>query len=58
MPACTFCSKNIELGRGVTYVRNTGRIMHFCSSKCQKNMLKLKRKPRNVKWTTAYEKKK
>ena len=58
MPACTFCGHSIELGRGVTYVRNTGRILHFCSSKCQKNTLKLKRKPRNIKWTTAYEKKK
>ncbi len=56
MPVCTFCAKNIVLGKGVTYIQNSGKILHFCSSKCQKNMLKLKRKARNLKWTDSYEK--
>ena len=40
------------------YVKKDAKIFYFCSSKCEKNMLKLKRKPHKIKWTKAYEKKK
>ena len=40
------------------FVKLDGKILWFCSSKCEKNMLKLKRDPRKFKWTGAYEKKK
>ncbi|MBN2567498.1 50S ribosomal protein L24e [Candidatus Woesearchaeota archaeon] len=48
---CTFCGNDIEPGTGTLYAKTDGKIIHFCSSKCEKNMLKLKRKPRTVAWT-------
>jgi len=53
---CSFCGSEIEPGTGKIYVRKDGTIYHFCSSKCQKNMLKLKRTPRKIKWTRYYKK--
>jgi large subunit ribosomal protein L24e len=49
MPTCSFCSQKFS-GRGKMFVFATGKILNFCSSKCEKNMLKLKREPRYVKW--------
>ncbi len=37
------------------YVKNDGKIFHFCSSKCENNTLKLGRKPRTTKWTLEYK---
>jgi len=48
---CIFCNKIIEPGKGFVYIKNDGKALNFCSSKCQKNMLKLKRKPKKIKWT-------
>uniref|UniRef100_A0A7C3RG71 Large ribosomal subunit protein eL24 n=1 Tax=Archaeoglobus fulgidus TaxID=2234 RepID=A0A7C3RG71_ARCFL len=48
---CSFCGYEIEPGTGKMYVRRDGRVLYFCSGKCEKNMLKLKRKPRKLKWT-------
>lgn len=56
MPRCSFCGKNIEAGTGKMYVRKDGKILYFCSSKCEKNMLKLRRNPRYVKWVIKKEK--
>ncbi|MCD6411879.1 MAG: 50S ribosomal protein L24e [Thermoplasmata archaeon] len=53
---CSFCGNEIEPGTGKLYIRKDGTIYHFCSSKCQKNMLKLKRIPRKVRWTRFYSK--
>ncbi len=33
------------------YVKKDAKIFYFCSMKCEKNLLKLRRKPRNIKWT-------
>lgn len=49
---CSFCGKNIEKGTGKTIARNSGKLIYACSSKCEKNMFKLERKPRFVKWTS------
>ncbi len=38
-------------GRGIMYVRNNGSVLWFCSAKCRKNMLELRRDPRKLKWT-------
>jgi len=38
------------------YVSNDASIQWFCSSKCRKNALKLKRDPRKLKWTEYYMK--
>jgi len=56
MANCSFCGKRIEKGTGKIYVLKTGKISYFCSSKCEKNQLKLKRKARNLKWTKFFEK--
>ncbi|OYT32021.1 50S ribosomal protein L24e [Candidatus Woesearchaeota archaeon] len=58
MVKCTFCQKSIEPGKGTMFVKNDGKILHFCSSKCEKNMLKLKRTARELKWTKIYQKEK
>lgn len=57
MAKCSFCGKEIEKGTGKMFVFNTGKINYFCSMKCEKNTIKLNRKPRDYKWTTSYEKK-
>lgn len=50
MPKCSFCKEDIEKGTGKIFVRRTGKIDWFCSSKCEKNSLKLKRDPRKIRW--------
>jgi len=55
---CAFCGREIEPGTGKMYVMSDGTVYYFCSSKCQKNMLKLNRIPRKVRWTQAYRKEK
>ncbi len=49
---CSFCSKDMAVGSGMMYIKNDGTILRFCSSKCRKNMLKLKRVPRHLKWSS------
>jgi len=43
-------------GKGMMYVKNDGTIYWFCSSKCRKATLYLKRDARKLKWTTYYRK--
>ena len=52
MVICTFCSEEIEKGRGKMFVKNDGKIFRFCSTKCERNMLKLKRVGRKMKWVS------
>jgi large subunit ribosomal protein L24e len=56
MAKCVFCGKIIEPGTGKMYVLKEGKVYDFCSSKCEKNMLKLKRKPLKTKWSAKYSK--
>lgn len=56
MPKCTFCGNQIEEGTGKMFVYNSGKIDHFCSKKCEKNLLHLQRKPLQVRWTEFYRK--
>jgi large subunit ribosomal protein L24e len=59
MPAdhkCSFCGKDFPHGIGLMYVKSDSTIHWFCSSKCRKNMLKLKREPKKIKWTKHYPK--
>jgi large subunit ribosomal protein L24e len=53
---CTFCGNEIEPGTGMMYVKKDGTIYYFCSGKCRKNMLELKRDPKKVRWTKFYRK--
>ncbi|MCX8204115.1 MAG: 50S ribosomal protein L24e [Candidatus Nezhaarchaeota archaeon] len=47
---CSFCGSEIAPGEGIMFIRRDGTALHFCSSKCRKNMLKLGRKPAKLKW--------
>ena len=58
MAKCTFCGIVIPRGTGKMFVKKDAKILYFCSSKCQKNMLKLRRKPITTKWSGRYEKRK
>jgi large subunit ribosomal protein L24e len=51
---CYFCGREIPKGRGIMYVKADGTIFYFCSDKCKKNSLKLKREGRKVKWTEKF----
>ena len=54
--SCSFCGNDIEPGTGKLYIKKDGTKLNFCSNKCQKNMVGLKRVNRNVRWTTHFEK--
>ena len=60
MVKCSFCGKQITKGTGEMYIKADGKIFYFCSNKCEKNQISLKRKGRNLKWTETFaaEKKK
>ncbi len=53
---CTFCGDEIPQGTGKMYAKNDGSVYYFCSRKCEKSLLKLKRDPKRVRWTEAYRK--
>jgi large subunit ribosomal protein L24e len=53
---CTFCGNQIPSGTGKMFVFKDGRVRYYCSSKCERNDLKLKRKARGMKWTKRYVK--
>jgi large subunit ribosomal protein L24e len=55
---CSFCGGNIEPGTGRLYVRKDGMTYNFCSSKCFKNLVVMKRLPRETEWTAAYKREK
>ena len=38
------------------FVKRDGSVFYFKDSKARKNMLKLNRNPRRLKWTRRYEK--
>lgn len=56
MAKCSFCGHKIEDGQGVMFVRKDSAIFHFCSRKCEKNLLKLKRAPAKFKWSKEHHK--
>ncbi|MBI5145649.1 MAG: 50S ribosomal protein L24e [Thaumarchaeota archaeon] len=53
---CSFCNRPVARGSGTMLVKNDGTVLWFCSPKCKKNMLVLKRDPRTLKWTKKYQK--
>ena len=56
MAKCIFCSKNIESGKGVTLVEDTGKINNFCSRKCRKSK-KMGRDSKKLPWAKVKIKK-
>jgi len=53
---CSFCGHDFPPGIGIMYVRNDGTILWFCSSKCRKSSVKLRRDARKVRWTKYFGK--
>ena len=53
---CSFCGKDIEPGTGRMYVRKDATVYQFCTTKCYKNMVQLKRVPRYTRWSKKYQK--
>tara|TARA_B100001093_G_scaffold101433_2_gene93578 strand:- start:15387 stop:15581 length:195 start_codon:yes stop_codon:yes gene_type:complete len=53
---CNFSGEEIEPGTGMMYVRRDGSVLWFKNSKARKNMVKLKRNARRVKWTRHFVK--
>lgn len=51
MTECTFCGREMERGTGKTFIKKDGKVFHFCSSKCEKNMLAHRRKAQDTAWT-------
>lgn len=56
MPNCSFCDVEIEKGKGILFAKKDGTVLYFCSGKCRKNALKLKREGRRQNWTIASRK--
>ena len=56
MTDCTFCGEVIKKGTGKIYVKKDGKVFNFCSNKCEKNLLKLRRKPITTRWTKLFKK--
>jgi len=56
MVKCSFCGEEMQEGYGLMFVKKDGKILHFCSKKCEKHMFKLRRKARTTKWTLHYVK--
>jgi large subunit ribosomal protein L24e len=54
---CSFCENLIKTGTGKIYAKKDGKILYFCTMKCEKNMLKLRRKAVKLKWTRTSQKK-
>lgn len=54
MVKCVYCGREAVPIQGIHYITNDGVVQFFCSSKCRKNSLKLKRDKRKLKWTEAY----
>lgn len=56
MVKCSFCRRTITPGTGKIFALNDGKVLHFCSNKCEKNQFKLGRKARFLKWTGSFVK--
>ena len=44
MVKCTTCGSELKKGTGMMYVFKTGELNYFCSTRCYKNKIILKRK--------------
>ena len=56
MAKCDFCDETLKPGTGMIYVKKDGKVIHFCSRKCEKNRIKLGRRAKDTKWTKKYQK--
>ena len=51
MVKCVFCGKEEYSFKGIHLIKNDGSVNFFCSSKCKKNAIKLKRDKKKLRWT-------
>jgi len=51
---CNFCGQDIEPGTGKLFIKRDGTVYSFCSNKCKKNQIDLRRVPRRTRWTKRY----
>lgn len=56
MVKCGFCGEDLPLGGGKLYAKKEGAVFYFCSGKCEKNQIKLGRKPAKTDWTEEHYK--
>ncbi|MBU1976009.1 MAG: ribosomal protein L24e family protein [Nanoarchaeota archaeon] len=56
MAKCDFCKQKIGPGTGKKFIQKDGKILDFCSAKCERHVFKLKHKSRTTKWTDEYHK--
>ena|SRR3989344_4922015 len=56
MARCSFCGTEIERGTGKTVVNKDSTILNFCTRRCEKSMVALKRNPLKVAWTLRFRK--
>ena len=54
MVKCVFCGREEYPHIGLHLIQNDGNIVYYCSSKCRKNALKLKRDRIKTRWTEGY----
>ena len=54
MTKCVFCGREESPYKGVHLIGNDGSTSFYCSSKCRRNALNLKRDRNKLKWTEAY----
>ena len=52
---CSFCGETLPTGRGKMYAKVSGQLLYFCSSKCDRNFIKLGRDGKRVKWTARFK---
>ncbi|MGC9037788.1 MAG: 50S ribosomal protein L24e [Candidatus Micrarchaeia archaeon] len=45
---CAYCSKEIEPGTGIMFVRKSGQIRYYCSNRCYRLDVLHKKKHREV----------
>ncbi len=50
--SCDYCSSDIEPGTGTMFVTIDGTVLHYCSSKCEKNA-DLGRESRDLTWVES-----
>lgn len=50
---CYFCGNAIPQGQGMMFVKNDGKVLYFCSSKCERNA-EMGREGKKKKWTKTY----
>jgi large subunit ribosomal protein L24e len=56
MPTCSFCKRKFKEPQGLTIFTFEGKSIHYCSSKCRRNV-NLGRDARKLNWVRKYKEK-